>query len=130
VAYKTAFGLTNLGLPLFPHTLQFTITHALGFSAFYSYPGNGFITVSLTLQITHEVFFSQSSSFLVIILQLPIPKTRLNSIQFLCSQAHYGWLAPQNSALHFSAAVYTALCCRTLLYNQFAGTTQKMQPLS
>jgi hypothetical protein len=30
------------------------------------------ITVSISLQITHEVFFSQPNSFLVIILQLPI----------------------------------------------------------
>jgi hypothetical protein len=35
------------------------------------YPGNGFITVSLLLRITHEVFFSQPNFFLAIILQLP-----------------------------------------------------------
>jgi hypothetical protein len=43
-----------------------------------SYPGNRFKTVSLSLQITHEVFFSWPNSFLAIILQLPIPKTRLS----------------------------------------------------
>jgi hypothetical protein len=35
-----------------------------------SYPGNGFITVPLSLKITHELFFSQPNSFLAIILQL------------------------------------------------------------
>jgi hypothetical protein len=43
----------------------------------------GFLTVSLSLQITQEVFFSQSNFFLAIILQLPIPETRLNSIPLL-----------------------------------------------
>jgi hypothetical protein len=36
-----------------------------------TYPGNGFVTVSLSLQITHEVFYSQPNYFLAIILQLP-----------------------------------------------------------
>jgi hypothetical protein len=63
------------------HTFQFTVANALAFSSLqWLYPGNGCITVSLALQITHEVFFSQPNSFLVIILQLPIPKTRFNSI--------------------------------------------------
>jgi hypothetical protein len=42
------------------------------------YTGNGFITATLSLQKSHMVFFSQPNSFLAIILQLPIPKTRLN----------------------------------------------------
>jgi hypothetical protein len=37
-------------------------------------------TVSLSLQIPHGVLISQSNSFLAIIRQLLIPKTRLNSI--------------------------------------------------
>jgi hypothetical protein len=46
--------------------------------------GNGFITVSLQLQITHEVFFVLPNSFLAIIVDL---------IKFLYSEAHIpaGW---------------------------------------
>jgi hypothetical protein len=54
---------------------------------------------SLSLQITHEVFFSQTHSFLAIILQLPITKTRLNSIPLL-PVSYPGWLASRNSTLH------------------------------
>jgi hypothetical protein len=36
-----------------------------------SYPGNGFVTISLSLQITYEVFSTPPNSFLAIILQLP-----------------------------------------------------------
>jgi hypothetical protein len=50
---------------------------------------------SLSLQITHGVFFSQPNSFLTIILKLPIPKTRLNSIP----RSHSGRLASRNSTL-------------------------------
>jgi hypothetical protein len=48
---------------------------------------------------------------------------RLDWIQFLCSQAHIlaGW--------RLETLFYTALCCRTLLYNHFARTAQKTQPL-
>jgi hypothetical protein len=53
------------------HTSQFTVTHALGFSVFTSrILATDFITVSLSLQITHEVFFALPNSFLAIILQL------------------------------------------------------------
>jgi hypothetical protein len=41
--------------------------------------------VSLSPHITHEVFVSQPSSFFAIILQLPIPETRLNSNSLLPS---------------------------------------------
>jgi hypothetical protein len=65
---------------------QFTVTHALGFSVFTNCVlATDFITVSLSLQITHEVFFAPPSSFLGFILQLPIPKTRLDPIQFSSS---------------------------------------------
>jgi hypothetical protein len=76
---------------------------------------------NLSLQITHEVLFSQPNSFLAIILQLPIPKTRLDSIQFPCSQAHILEVWRLGRRL-------TLLSC-TLLYNNFARTTQKTQPL-
>jgi hypothetical protein len=77
--------------------LQFTITHALGFSVFTSrILSTDFITVSLSLQITHEVFFAPPNSFLAIILQLPIHKTHLNSIPLPRSSCP-GRLASRNS---------------------------------
>jgi hypothetical protein len=49
------------------HTLQFTVTHALGFSVFISrILTTDTDTVSLSLQITHEVLFSQPDSFLAV----------------------------------------------------------------
>jgi hypothetical protein len=56
-----------------------------------SYTDNGFIAVSLSLQITHEVVFSQLNSFLVIFCNCQF--RRLDSIQFIYSQAHIlpGW---------------------------------------
>jgi hypothetical protein len=49
----------------YSHTLQFTVTHALGFSVFTSrILATDFITALLALRITHEVFFSQPNSFL------------------------------------------------------------------
>jgi hypothetical protein len=53
---------------------RYTWTRIL--SLHLSYPGNGFITVLLSLHVTHEVLFSQPNSFLTIILQLP---TKFNS---------------------------------------------------
>jgi hypothetical protein len=46
-------------------------------SHYYSYPGNGYITVSLSLQITHEVFLSSLIPFLPFLLnhlRLPSPE--------------------------------------------------------
>jgi hypothetical protein len=61
------------------HTLQFTVTHALGFSVFTSrILATDFISVSRSLRITHEVFFAPHNSFVTIILQLP---TQFNSRQ-------------------------------------------------
>jgi hypothetical protein len=91
-------------LPLFPHITVHHYTH-----------GSGFITASLSLQITHEVFFSQPNSFLAIILQMPIPKTRLSSIPLLPS-SYPGRLASRNSTLLVSTEI-------------FFITTQKIQPL-
>jgi hypothetical protein len=97
------------------HTLKFTVTHALGFSVFTSrILATDFITVSLSLQITHEVFFSQSTSLLTISSQSSSTADSLSSISS-CFQAHVpaGW------------RLETQL---TLLYNHFARTTQKTKP--
>jgi hypothetical protein len=72
---------------------------------------------ALSLQITYEVFFSQPNSFLVIILQLPIPKTGLGSIPLLSSSC-LGRLASRNSTRLLSSEL-----------NPFARTTQKTQHL-
>jgi hypothetical protein len=56
---------------------QFCVTNALEFSVFISrILVTDFITVSLPLQIAHDVFISQFNSLLAIILQLP---TQFNS---------------------------------------------------
>jgi hypothetical protein len=58
------------------HTLQFAVTHALEFSVSTSrILATDLTTVPLSLQITYEVSFSHPNSFLVIILQLLVPKT-------------------------------------------------------
>jgi hypothetical protein len=81
------------------HTLQFIVTHALGFSVFTSrILATDCITVSLSLKITHEVFFWRPNSFLAIVLQLPTPKTWLSSIPLLPSSCP-GRLASRNSTL-------------------------------
>jgi hypothetical protein len=96
------------------------------------YPGNGFIALSLALQITHRVLFSQPKS-------LSCPYScdcqfrRLDSIQFLCSQAHIpaGWRLEARSScsrLLFSTTwllFCSVLFCGTLPCNHFARTTQK-----
>jgi hypothetical protein len=68
-------------------------------------------------QITYEVFFSQPNSFLAIILQLPIPKTRLNSIPLL----------PSSYPGRMCLETRLTLLNWTLLYNHSARTTQKIQ---
>jgi hypothetical protein len=97
------------------HTLQFTVTHPQGLSVFISrILATDFITVSPSLQITHEVF-SHPNSFFAIILQLPIPKTTQFSFE-----AHIlvGWRLETQNLLNW-----------TLLCNHFARTTQETQPL-
>jgi hypothetical protein len=84
-------------LSLFPHFTVHRYTRTRILILHYPYPGNGFITVSLLLQITHEASFAQPNSFLAIILQLSIPKTLLNSIHLLPS-SYPGRLASRNSA--------------------------------
>jgi hypothetical protein len=46
------------------HTLQFTVTHALGFSVFTSHILA--TDLSLSLQLTYDVYLAQSNSFLAI----------------------------------------------------------------
>jgi hypothetical protein len=48
------------------HTSQFTVTHTLGFSVFASRILATDLPVSLSLQTIHEVFLSQTNSFLAI----------------------------------------------------------------
>jgi hypothetical protein len=59
--------------------------------------------VSLSLQITHEVFFSQPNSILAITLQLPIPKTRLHSCHILA-----GWRLELDSQFFSNELFYIA----------------------
>jgi hypothetical protein len=73
----------NITLSLIYTLHRYTRSRILGLH--WPYLGNGFITVSLALQITLEVFFAPSDSFLAFILRLPVPKTGLNSIPLLPS---------------------------------------------
>jgi hypothetical protein len=103
VIYETGFGLDdwiywhlihshNSGLQAtqrcrwstFFAVHRYTKTRVL--SLHQSYPGNGFITVSLSGQTTHEVCFSEPNSFLAISSQPPssaISTSRPNSRQKL-----------------------------------------------
>jgi hypothetical protein len=104
VTYKTGFGLDLLTPYTFAQLrttdnthFPFTVAHALGFSVFTSLiPGNGLITVSLSIQITHAVFFSQPNSFLAIILHQLIPETGLSSVPLLTT-SYPGRLASRKS---------------------------------
>jgi hypothetical protein len=49
----------------------------------YSYPGNGFITVSLSLQITYEIFLSESNSFSCHFFSIILDYHHQNSTHFL-----------------------------------------------
>jgi hypothetical protein len=115
------------------HVSQFTVTHALGSSVFTSRnPDKEFITVSLSLQITYQVFFPPP--FLALILRLSIPKTRLHSVPPPPS-SHPGRLASRISTLHFwllFSTLYSTTSSPLLIvsfYNTSARTTQKTQPL-
>jgi hypothetical protein len=84
--YRQYSAITDL------HTLQFTVTHALGFSAYTSR------ILAVEIQQSHCHFKSHmKSSFDSLIPFLPLfcscQFRRLDSIQFLCSQAHIpaGW---------------------------------------
>jgi hypothetical protein len=134
VTYKTGFRLNDwICYTLYIHTtrdyrhysaiailptLQFTGAHALGFSVSTSRILATDLSVSLSLQITHEVCFSQPSSFLAIILQLPIPKTLLNSIPI----SYPGRLASRNSVLYFRLMFCTA---KNFLITSLHGPNRK-----
>jgi hypothetical protein len=87
-----------IALPLFLHFTDHRYIRTRFLSLHWSYPGNGFITVSLSLQITHEDLFAPPNSFLAMILQLPIPKTRPNENPLLQS-SYPGRLAYRNSTV-------------------------------
>jgi hypothetical protein len=126
VTYETGFGLDDwIYCTLYIHNTQdyrqysvIAILHTL-----QSYPDNGYITVSLSLQITREVFLSQRSSFLAIVLKLPVPKTRLSSIPLLQS-SYTGRLASRNLTLHSLTTVLYLVCFSLLcpFYNPSAWT--------
>jgi hypothetical protein len=83
--FYTQLGTTGNYSAIVPlRNLQFTVTHALGFSVFTSRILATDLSVSVLLQITHEVFFAPPNSFLAVTLQLPIPKTRLDSVLYCC----------------------------------------------
>jgi hypothetical protein len=98
------------------HTLQFTVSHALGFSVFTSRN----LATDLCLTVTSnrtEVFFAPPNSFLDIILQLP---NQFNSSppKLISRQDGVSKLESIPIPLNW-----------TLLYNHFARTTQKAQSL-
>jgi hypothetical protein len=74
------------------HASQVTVTPASVLGVHQSCPGNRFITISLSFQIIHEVFFAQPNSFLAII--LPTPELRA----ILCCNCQ-----PRNSILILAA---------------------------
>jgi hypothetical protein len=103
VTYKTGFGLEDwiywslthttrnyrqYSAIAIPHTSQFTVTRALGFSVLTSRILATDLSQSHCHYKSHMKSSFQSNSLRSIIPQLQIPKTRLDSIQFLCSQAH------------------------------------------
>jgi hypothetical protein len=70
------------------HTFQFTAAHALTSRTL----ANEFITVSLSLQITREVFFAPPNSFLVVYSQSPstvISRIRPNSLPTAVLYSYY-----------------------------------------
>jgi hypothetical protein len=70
-----------IGLSLFPH-LQFAVTYISDFSLLHSPLVVSWQRIhnSLSLQITHEIFFSQSKSFLAISSQSASTADSLNSL--------------------------------------------------
>jgi hypothetical protein len=77
--------------------------------------------VSLSFQITQEVLFTPTSSFLDIILKIPTPKTRPQDHNPAC------WCLEtrlDSIRLYAAPASFT-----TLVYNRFTRTTQKTHPL-
>jgi hypothetical protein len=138
VTYKTSFGLDDwIYCTLYNdtiqdyrqysaiaslHTLQFTVTHVLAFTVFTSRILATDLSQSISLQITHEVFFSQPNFFLAII---------VDSVQFFCSQAGVSKLDPSlPTPLHlFYYFSHYAVPSSASFYNTSVRTTQKTQPL-
>jgi hypothetical protein len=127
VIYKTSFGLDDWiychlihTTRNYRHTLQFTVTQALGFSVL----NNRILATGLQSHCNLKLYMK---SFHRLISILPLfcncQFRRLDSIQFLCSQAHIpvGW--------RLETQLNSTLLNWTFLYNDFAPTTQKTQPL-
>jgi hypothetical protein len=107
------------------HTLQFTVTHTLRFSVFTS----RFLAMDLSQSHCHfrshmESSFHRLISFLSLFCNCQF--RRLDSIQFLCSQAHILVVWRPEIQLFTSDSV---ICCWTLLCNNFARTPQEIRPL-
>jgi hypothetical protein len=115
--FKSELQATT-ALPLFPHFTGHRWARTRVVSLRQACPGNRCITVWVSLQIPHKVFLAPLDSFPAIILQLPVPKTRLSSIPLLPS-SYPARLASRNS----TRQNWTLPC------NHFSRTTQKTQPL-
>jgi hypothetical protein len=96
------------GLQVIQHYLRFThftvhrSTRPRFLSLHLSYPDNGFIILSLSLQITHKVFFAPPNSFLAISSQSPstaIPRTRQQLTQINSSSTELSQLLTTNFSL-------------------------------
>jgi hypothetical protein len=89
---------------------------------------------TLSLQITHEIFFAQPNLSLSLSLRLPIPKIRLQSIP-LRPSSYPGRMASRNSILHFrldysTTVLFTLSCLLPVsFHNTSTRNTQKAQPL-
>jgi hypothetical protein len=137
VTYKTGFGLDDwiyctlyihtvrdyrqYGAIAILHTLQFTVTHALGFSVFTSR------ILATDLSQSHCHFKSHmKSSFHNLNPFFPLfCNCQLNSIPLLPS-SYPSVLAFRNSTQFYAAATNSF---GTLLYNHFVRTTQKIRRL-
>jgi hypothetical protein len=92
------------------HTLQFTVTHALGFSVFTSR-----ILVTDLSQSHWHFNLHMKPSFHSLILFLPLfcncQFRRLDLVQFLCSQAHIpaGWRLETRLDYHTSRLLFSTL---------------------
>jgi hypothetical protein len=95
----------------YTHHSELQAIQTLGFSAFTRRILATDCIVSLSLKITHKVFSSQPNSFLAIILQLPIPKTRLDSIPL---RPYTGRLASRNSTQFLSTKLFFIITLRRL----------------
>jgi hypothetical protein len=95
--YSASAALHNFSSPMHTHKVSQSLI-VVSWQRIYN---------SLSFQITYAVFFSQLNSILAINLQLPIEKTRLNSIPLIPS-SYPGRLASRNSTLHSLLLFYPA----------------------